>query len=163
MHACRGSPLSDFVSGLAGGKLVSKEISYEVWFPTLRLPVFVFIWKFREIKGAFPMCFFPLIWLKKKKKVFMKGVVRKEVWGRTKLADHRGIWASLLLSRLVSILQREGLYWSLTGAQSLVLPSLISEQEKGGAGWMLLLWLSLNSFPNGMGWASPRQESIKYV
>lgn len=61
MHACRGSPLSDFVSGLAGGKLVSKEISYEVWFPTLRLPVFVFIWKFREIKGAFPMCFFPLI------------------------------------------------------------------------------------------------------
>lgn len=54
-------------------------------------------------------------------------------------------------------------HWSLTGVPSLVLPSLISEQEKGGAGGMLLLWLSLSAFPHGMGWASFRQETIKAV
>lgn len=63
-----------------------------------------------------------------------------------------------------AVFYRERVFcWSLTGVLSLVLPSLLSEQEKGGAGEMLLLWLSLSAFPHGMGWAPFKQESIKAV
>lgn len=90
----------------------------------------------------------------------MEGGVKKEIWWRKELASHRDRWASPLFSKPIVALQREGLCWSLTWALSLVLPSLISEQEKGGAGWMLVLWLSVSSFPSSMGWASLRQRKI---
>lgn len=76
--ACRGSPLCDFTVGLAGGMFGSKEIAYEVWCPSSCLPVFGFIWKLREIRGLFKKkkCFPPY---SLKKKVFMKGGVKKDL------------------------------------------------------------------------------------
>lgn len=58
--------LCDFMVALAAGMFWDKEISYEVWCPSLCLPVFGFIWKLRKIRGLFFFRWvFPLIPLKK--------------------------------------------------------------------------------------------------
>lgn len=159
--ACRGSLLCDFTEGLAGGMFGSK-MPYEVWCPSLHLPVFGFIWKWKEIRGLFVgLFFFFMCFPSYSLNIY---ICIYEGWSKERDLGEKRTCQPLRQTNFSpphqAVFYRERDFcWSLARILSLVLPSLISEQEKGGAGAMLLLWLSLSAFPRGTGWASFRQGS----